>query len=64
MITGHTGCGGVRAAMIAAVDESTHGSPIPAQNESDKIISNWIAPVSLLPPFSILFTLSELTPFL
>lgn len=46
MITGHTGCGGVRAAMIAATEESMHGSTLPPKTESQKIISEWIEPVS------------------
>lgn len=32
--------------MIAATEETTRGSPVPALTESDKVISNWIAPVS------------------
>lgn len=46
--------------MMAATAETTQGSPIVPTSEGDKIISEWVAPVSPSPPPP--FALPSLTP--
>lgn len=48
IVCGHTGCGGVKAAMIEADTEAKQGSPTIKTTEGDKIISDWIAPIKAL----------------
>ncbi|ORY80256.1 carbonic anhydrase [Leucosporidium creatinivorum] len=44
IVCGHTGCGGVKAAMMAAQDEKANGPATPA-NEHERIVSKWISPI-------------------
>lgn len=44
IVCGHTGCGGVKAGMEAAVDEKANG-PREATSHEGKIIGDWIAPI-------------------
>ncbi|KAM0753054.1 carbonic anhydrase [Meredithblackwellia eburnea MCA 4105] len=48
IVCGHTGCGGVKAAMMQAQTEAIQGSPIVPTTEGDKIISGWVAPIKAL----------------
>ncbi|KAL8293656.1 hypothetical protein RQP46_000357 [Phenoliferia psychrophenolica] len=45
IVCGHTGCGGVKAAMMAAADESVNGPSTEPQSASDRCISEWVAPI-------------------
>ncbi|KAK4706194.1 carbonic anhydrase, partial [Phenoliferia sp. Uapishka_3] len=48
IVCGHTGCGGVKAAMMAAQEESVNGAPTPVTSASMKVISDWVAPIKQL----------------
>ncbi|KAL8281279.1 hypothetical protein RQP46_006313 [Phenoliferia psychrophenolica] len=48
VVCGHTGCGGVRAAMEAAALEQEQGFKQVPVTEGDKLIANWIAPIKTL----------------
>ncbi|GAA5923310.1 uncharacterized protein JCM15063_003605 [Sporobolomyces koalae] len=50
IVCGHTGCGGVRAGMQAALDSKEQGDslPVPEPGSVAEIISKWIAPIKSL----------------
>ncbi|KAM0746857.1 carbonic anhydrase [Meredithblackwellia eburnea MCA 4105] len=49
VVCGHTGCGGVLAAMeSAAADQERGAPPPPPATEGDRIIGKWIAPIKSL----------------
>ncbi|KAI5476920.1 carbonate dehydratase [Pseudohyphozyma bogoriensis] len=45
IVCGHTGCGGVRAAMMEGITEVEQGSPVVQTSDAGKLISGWVAPI-------------------